>query len=90
MDEDVLQFRRRILPADHPAIATAMGSLAESYRALGRLKEAAAKQEEVLELTQRNLAPKHPSIDMEGGTTAATSRAPAQCQDHEQPGCVVR
>ena len=40
--EEVLVFRKRVLPDDHPDIARSMGSLAISYSHLGRHDEALA------------------------------------------------
>ena len=54
MDEQALAFRRRVLPADHPAIAVAMGSLANSYRDAGRHAEALDMIKQVLAFRSRH------------------------------------
>jgi hypothetical protein len=46
----VLALRRRLLPADHPDIAKAMGNLANTYRDVGRHAEALELKEQVLAL----------------------------------------
>ena len=62
MQESVLEFFRRVLPADHPDIGSAMGNLAQTYNALGRHSDALAMQKSVLEFRRRVLPSDHPSI----------------------------
>jgi len=49
MQQSVLQFRRQILPPNHPSIGSSMNNLALTYRDLGRYEDALAMQESVLE-----------------------------------------
>ena len=79
--EQVLEFRRRVLPANHPdtgacanvavamacdlmryAPGCAMGNLANTYCALGRLQEAVVLQEKTLEFRRRVLSDNDPDI----------------------------
>ena len=60
--ESVLEFRRRVLPADHPDIGTAMANLAQTYSTLGKHSDALAMFESVLELRRRVLPADHPDI----------------------------
>ena len=54
MGEEVLAFRLRVLPADHPDIAQAMGNLAVSYSDVGRHAEAVEMKEEVIAFRRRS------------------------------------
>jgi tetratricopeptide (TPR) repeat protein len=60
--EQTLAFRQRVLPADHPDIATSMRDTAYCYSELGRHAEALDLQEQVLELCRRVLPADHPDI----------------------------
>jgi len=71
----VLELRRRLLPADHPDIASAMGNLANTYSALGRHDNALVLQEEAVAFRKRVLPPDHPHIAMAMGNLAATYSA---------------
>jgi hypothetical protein len=62
MQESALEFRRRVLPPDHPHIGLSMSNLALTYGALGRHEDALAMQESVLEFHRRVLHPGHPHI----------------------------
>ena len=62
LHEETLKFRKRILPPDHPDIATSMNNLAETYGALGRHKDALKLYEETLKIRKRLLPPDHPDI----------------------------
>jgi len=57
-----LALTKRLLPADHPDIATATGNLAAVYGRLGRLGDAVRLQEDVLKSKRRVLHPDHPDI----------------------------
>jgi len=62
MNEEVLEFRRRVLPADHPDIATSMDNLATTYAYLGRYEDALKVHKEVLVMQWRSLPRDHPDI----------------------------
>jgi len=74
IQEEVLELRRRILPEDHPDIASAMANLAASYRDLGRLDDAVKIEEEVLEMRRRILPEDHPDIASAMANLAASYR----------------
>ena len=62
LHKEALDFRKRVLPADHPDIATSMGGLAEAYGALGDHKQSAALHKEALDFGKRVLPADHPDI----------------------------
>lgn len=45
---------------EHPNTLTSMSGLAESYRGLGRIKEAIQLHEKAFEIRRRVLGPEHP------------------------------
>ncbi len=49
MKEEVLEFSKRVLPKDHPHIATSMSNLALTYGELARHREALKLPEEARE-----------------------------------------
>jgi tetratricopeptide (TPR) repeat protein len=60
--ENALTLARKVLPADHPDIATSMHNLASTYGALGRHEDALRLQEETLACLKRVLPADHPDI----------------------------
>jgi hypothetical protein len=58
----VLAFRLRVLPADHPDIATAMLETAASYYELGRHAEALDLEEQALAFCKCIPPPDHPDV----------------------------
>jgi tetratricopeptide (TPR) repeat protein len=72
MVESVLEFRRRVLPPDHPHIGDTMYNLALAYGDLGRHEDALAMQESALEFRRRVLPPDHPYIGSSMSDLAAT------------------
>ena len=46
LKQETLEFMKRVLPADHPDIATGMNNLATTYSDLGRHDEALALKQE--------------------------------------------
>lgn len=65
-----MEIRRRILPKDHPRIASSMTNLAVTYDALGMHEEAAKMEEDALEIRKRTL----PTVGV-GVAQVAESRA---------------
>ena len=61
VQESVLEFRRQILPPNHPKIGDSMNNLALTYGSLGRHADALAMQESALEFRRRILPPNHAS-----------------------------
>ena len=72
--EETLTFRKRVLPADHPDIATSMNNLAIAYRDLGRHEDALQLLEEKLAVRKRMLPADHPDIATSMGNLASTYR----------------
>ena len=70
--EETLAFRKRVLPADHPSIATSMNNLASTYGQLGRHEEALKLQEETLAFRKRVLPADHPDIATSMDNLAST------------------
>ena len=62
LQEEVLEFRQRVQPKDHPDIATSMLGLGSTYGKLGRDKEALKLHEEALECFKHVLPEDHPDI----------------------------
>jgi tetratricopeptide (TPR) repeat protein len=60
--EAALEIEQRVLPADHPNIATSFNNIGFTLGELGRYEEALKKQEAALEILQRVLPPDHPNI----------------------------
>jgi hypothetical protein len=75
MHSRALAFRQRLLPENHPSIATSMINLAETYGALGRHDEALKLQKETLAFRQRVLPENHPGIATSMGNLALTYSA---------------
>jgi hypothetical protein len=70
--EMALAFTRRVLPPDHPFIATSMNNLARTYSDLGRHEDALKMKEDVLEFERRVLPPDHRDIATPMGNLATT------------------
>jgi tetratricopeptide (TPR) repeat protein len=67
-----LALQRRMLPFDHPRIATSMSNLASTYSDLGRHQDALKMKEDTLEFQRRVLPPDHPDIGLSMSNLAAT------------------
>jgi tetratricopeptide (TPR) repeat protein len=72
--DQVLAFRRRVLPADHPDIAKAMQSSAVAYSNDGRRVKALDMFEQVLAIRRRVLLADHPDIVISMNNLAAIYR----------------
>jgi tetratricopeptide (TPR) repeat protein len=48
LQQETLAFRQRVLPENHPDIATSMNNLASTYSALGRHDKALTLQQETV------------------------------------------
>ena len=66
MAEKEIEFRRRVLPENHPTIYAAMDCVAAMYLNLGRHQDALVMAETALEFWRRVLPENHPQI---GGTS---------------------
>ena len=62
MAEKDIQFRRRVLPENHPTIGAAMDHVAGMYLNLGRSQDALVMAETSLEFWRRVLPENHPQI----------------------------
>lgn len=61
-DEEALALRRKLLPADHPDLATSMNNLGYVLRAQGDLEVARELYEEALAIRKSTLPAEHPDI----------------------------
>jgi uncharacterized protein YecA (UPF0149 family) len=59
---ETLEFRQRVLPPDHPDIATSMNNLAGSYYHLGNLPMAKGLFQQALSIQEKTLPPNHPHL----------------------------
>jgi hypothetical protein len=64
MHREALEFRKRVLPADHPDIAASMhmSNLACAFGSIGEYKQAAEMHRKALEFRKRVLPADHPDI----------------------------
>jgi hypothetical protein len=63
MKEDVLEFRRRVLPPNHPDIATSMNNLAVTKFDLDAVDEAIDLEQGAVEMLERaGFAADHPTM----------------------------
>ena len=62
MAEKEIEFRRRVLPENHPTIGAAMDCVAGMYLNLGRHQDALVMAETSLEFWRRVLPENHPQI----------------------------
>jgi tetratricopeptide (TPR) repeat protein len=69
-----IEIDRRELGDDHPRTLTAMGNLAETWRAIARHDEARGLQEQVLEGRRRTLGAEHPDTLTAMNNLAGTLR----------------
>jgi tetratricopeptide (TPR) repeat protein len=76
-----LAFLRRVLPEEHPSIATSMNNLANMYSQLERYLEALKLQEGTLLLRQRVLPEDHPDIATSMNNLAFTYGALGRHED---------
>ena len=72
LQQETLKLRKRVLPADHPRIATSMCDVGSAYSNLGMHHEALQMQQETLELMKRVLPADHPDITTSMRNLAAT------------------
>ncbi len=70
---EALALQRRIHPADHPATAATMQTLAVCLSETNRVAEALAMQREVVAMDERTLPPDHPDLVLARQNLAAVS-----------------
>jgi hypothetical protein len=63
LDEKTLEFRRRVLPKNHPQIGTSCFNISISYRQSGNFLRAIERAREALRILQATLPPSHPSLE---------------------------
>jgi tetratricopeptide (TPR) repeat protein len=62
MEESELEFRRRVLPPNHPHIATILFNISISYEQAGNMPRAIECAREALIIWQAALPPSHPRL----------------------------
>jgi hypothetical protein len=62
MKESVLEFRRRVLPPDHPHIAVSLYNISLSYEQASDSSRALVCAREALAIRQATLPPDHPDL----------------------------
>ncbi len=62
MQESALEFRRRVLPPDHPGIAQSLYNISFSYEQAGDMRKAMDCAREAVRIWQAALPPGHPDI----------------------------
>ena len=62
LKEKTLDFRRRVLPENHPDIGTSCFNISLSYHQFGDSHRAIARAREALRIFQAALPPSHPSV----------------------------
>ncbi len=62
--EKTLEFRRRVLPENHPEIGSSCFNLSLSYREAGDFHRASERAREALHIWQAALPPSHPDVTM--------------------------
>jgi len=91
--EQTLAFRRRVLPADHPDIATSMRDTAYCYSELGRHAEALDLQEQALAFLRRVLPDDHPDIAtamLNASSSYYELGRHAEALDHREQALAIR
>jgi hypothetical protein len=64
LEEKTLEFRRRVLPENHPDIGTSCFNISISYGQAGDFHRAIEKAREALRIWQAALPPSHPHVKM--------------------------
>ena len=62
LQEKTLEFRRRVLPKNHPEIGTSCLNIGSSYRQAGDFHRAVERAREALRILQAALPPSHPHV----------------------------
>ena len=62
MQESVLEFRRRVLPPNHPHIATSLYNISFSYERAGDMRRAVECAREALDIRRTALPPSHQDV----------------------------
>jgi tetratricopeptide (TPR) repeat protein len=62
LEEKTLEFRRRVLPENHPDIGISYLNLSLSYRQAGDFHRAIERAREALRIFQAALLPSHPHV----------------------------
>jgi hypothetical protein len=62
MEESALEFRRRVLPPNHPDIATSLYNISLSYETAGDMRRAVECAREALDIWRAALPPSHPHV----------------------------
>jgi len=63
LQEKTLEFRRRVLPENHPDIGTSCYNISLSYRQAGDFHRAIERAREALRIFQAALPPSHPRVE---------------------------
>src|SRR5204863_5431303 len=74
LEVQVMETRKRVLGAEHPATLTSMANLASTYRNQGRWKEAKELEVQVMETSLRVLGAEHPDTLTSMANLASTYR----------------
>ena len=64
LQEKTLEFRRRVLPENHPVIGLSCFNISLSYRQAGDYHRAFERAREALRIFQAALPPSHPNVKM--------------------------
>ena len=64
LEEKTLEFRRRVLPQNHPEIGISCFNISSSYRQAGDFHRAIERAREALRIWQAALPPSHPHVQM--------------------------
>ena len=62
LQEKALEFRRRVLPENHPDVGASCFNISLSYRQAGDFRRAIERAREALRIWQATLPPSHPSV----------------------------
>jgi tetratricopeptide (TPR) repeat protein len=62
MGESALEFYRRVLPPNHPDIATSLYNISFSYERAGDMRRAVECAREALDIWRAALPPNHPHV----------------------------
>jgi tetratricopeptide (TPR) repeat protein len=62
MEESALEFRRRVLPPNHPDIATSLYNISLSYETAGDMRRAVECAREALDIWRAALPPNHQDV----------------------------
>jgi tetratricopeptide (TPR) repeat protein len=76
MNESVLEFRRRVLPPDHPQIAVSLYNISLSYEQASDLSRALVCAREAIAIWQATLPPDHPRLQAAKKRVAYLAKRP--------------